>query len=189
MISVRGRCESDPGMSDKAEFDDAQHGGDVIASSAKRCDQRRADWQATCGQSSTVSFRFDLGGCVQGDAPSANAHVVVLEEVTRLNGTVEVEVPPAASNLDCYCVTQSRREWTNPLLGDSAGAALKQKSVAIAVMGELTRLDLSTTIASRVVQPLARAGWLVTVVLSLSPSKSRVPNMRASPGAYRFAKM
>ena len=123
------------------------------------------------------------GECVTGEPPSARAKSFLLDELA--NGSVAV--PPSAAELDCYAAEIETARWRNASAASAARPA--RFSVAVAILGELGRVAPHTTIGTRVVAPLARRGDAVEVVFSTTPSKSRVPHMRANAGAHRFARM
>lgn len=139
----------------------------------------------------TFSFSSSERDCVAGEPPSAHAKSVHTLEETA-NGSVAV--PAAATDLDCYARTIETTNWRNDSFAPDAATtatmtARTRRRVAVAILGELPRVTPHTTIGDRVVAPLTRRGDSVTVILSTTRDKARVPAMRMNAGAHRFARM
>ncbi|KAJ8604503.1 hypothetical protein CTAYLR_000899 [Chrysophaeum taylorii] len=119
--------------------------------------------------------KWGTDGCL-GDATLIGRQVFLPE--TASNGSVAV--PRRARDLDCYARTKYREF---KLAGFRGGVR-----VALTVNGELQRLDPNTTIASRVVAPLAAiSGTDVVVFLTLQSRRPKTVSHEWH--SQRFQKM
>lgn len=64
LISIRGTCPAFPSLSNTVDFDDNAHGGPT-ATNGDHCKGRRGEWEALCGRSVWVTYRF----VTQADMP------------------------------------------------------------------------------------------------------------------------
>ena len=74
---------------------------------------------------------------------------------------------PRAADLDCYIKTKQTKTFKDASGGCTKKAHGCKGRVAVTIVGELSRLDPNTTIASNVVAPYAHAGYEVVVFVTV----------------------
>jgi len=127
------------------------------------------EWLALCLLCIASMVHVTLGGADTTPPDKCPGSEVVggLSWFKENPDTFEVPVHPRAADLDCYIKTKQRKTFD-----DMSGGCAKRTHgckgrVAVTIVGELSRLDPNTTIASNVVAPYAHAGYEVVVFVTV----------------------